>query len=167
MWVSLLAFCCLLALTSFLQGEDISHYHITKQRSDDVVTVEKEGGVTVFNVRSSNGIGWAKFTNDRAWPMKAFVRLQYQEDRAWEHLENFTLSSGRAFITIDRAGNFEVRPTSETGRDALGDLTPEQLREKLGLHLKQSESAIEIELPMNWLAEESEFTLRWIDVYRN
>ena len=49
------------------QAEESSHYTIAKQRNQDDVTVEKEGGVTMYSIRSSNGIGWAKFTDDEAW----------------------------------------------------------------------------------------------------
>ena len=150
-----------------LRGDEFSHYKITQQRSNDAVSVDKENGVTVFNVVSSNGIGWAKIQNEKAWPMKAVVRLNYKSGRQWQHLEGFSISSSRATISSSLRGGLEVRPLTDKGRQSLEGLSEEELAERVGLQIKTAESGIEIELPMTWLAEESEITIRWIDLYRN
>ena len=154
-------------LVAGAQGDDFSHFKITKQRSADVVSVTREQGVTVFNVSSSNGIGWAKIENDKAWPMKAIVRLSYQGDRPWKHLEGFTIASTRANIASSLSGGLEVRPITEKGRQALKGLSKEELAERVGFECRVVDHAIEIELPMTWLAEERTFTIRWIDFYRS
>ena len=156
-----------LLCVSAASGEGTSHFDITKQRSADKVTVARENGVTVFNIDSSNGIGWAKIENDKAWPMKAIVRLRYSSGRQWQHLENFSISSGRAVISTSMKGGLEVRAMNDKGREALDGLDREELAERVGMRFRVVEDGIETELPMPWLAEERAFTIRWIDLYRN
>ena len=160
-------FLAALSLIPAARGEETSHFNITKQRSADKITVAKENGVTIFNISSSNGIGWAKIQNDKAWPMKAIVRLQYSSGRQWQHLENFTIASGRAFISTNLNGGLEVRPINDKGREALEGLSEQELAERVGVEFRVVDNYVETELPMQWLAEESEFTIRWIDLYRN
>lgn len=152
---------------SAARGEETSHFDITMQRNADEVTVAKESGVTVFSINSSNGIGWAKIENDKAWPMKAIVRLTYKDGRQWQHLEGFTISSGRASISTSLKGGLEVRTMNDKGRDALDGLSNEELNDRVGVQFRVVDNGIETELPMPWLAEENEFTIRWIDLYRN
>ena len=160
-------------LTTFLivsaarSEDDTAPFTITKQRGADEVNVVKENGVTVFSIHSSNGIGWAKIKNDKAWPMKAIVRLQYKSGRQWQHLEHFSIASQRANVLTNLNGMLEVRPTNDQGREALNGLSKPELAERVGLQFRVAGNGLEAELPMNWLAAESEFTLRWINLYRN
>ena len=154
-------------LVSPALAEDTAPFTITKQRNADEITVTRENGVTVFNIRSSNGIGWAKIANDKAWPMKALVRLSYASGRQWQHLENFSIASPRAHVSTSLRGNLEVRPMNKAGGEALNGLSKEELAERVGMQFNVADNGLEAELPMTWLAEEREFTLRWIDLYRN
>ena len=46
-------------------------------------------------------------------------------------------------------------------------MSKQELADRVGVQFRAVDNGIETELPMPWLAEESEFTIRWIDLYRN
>ncbi len=150
-----------------LAAEPSSNFEITWQRKADSVEVVKEQGVTVFVVSSSNGIGWAKLRTEKAWPMKAKVRLQYAGGREWEHLEEFSITNARGRIVTSLKRGVEYQPISDAGRREKEELDRDELARRIATPLDAQDGKIEILLPIIWLANENEFTIRWIDQFRN
>ncbi len=142
-------------------------FTVTKPRKTDEVSVLQEEGATVFAITSRSGIGWVKVRNEGAWPMKAVVRLQYDGQRPWKHLEGFSITNRRASLNTSMQGGLEVRLSNDQGREQLGDLDKQALAEKVGMEVEKVGDAVEIQLPITWLSGENEFTIRWVDLYRN
>ena len=145
------------------QGDEAADFTIAKQRSADVVTVSKEQGITVFDVSSSNGIGWAKIQNNKSWPMKAKVRITYSSGHPWKRMEQFAVSKGNSVISTyltDRSNEAEDLRTVRKPGSATA-------KEQVPLTIERVGDAVEVELPMPWLADESQFMIRWVDVFRN
>lgn len=151
-----------------VRADEPSGFEITKQRRADTVTVVKEQGATVFVISSSNGIGWVKIQTEKAWPMKATVRLEYADGRPWKHLEHFSIANTQARIATSlKQREVEFTPLTDQARREAEKLPPQELAQRVAMSLVQREGKVEILLPMPWLAQQDELTFRWIDLYRN
>jgi hypothetical protein len=118
----------------------------------------EDNGVAVV-AYSSTGIGELKMKSGGApWPMALKLRLKYNETRGFMHLEGFRLSTGKASLQTS-LGREEPEIDSVDGAARLHAAKPE-------LKVIKTDDAIEVLLPMAWLADSDEFTLRWIDLYR-
>ena len=164
---SLQSLALVLWLAPFALCEEPTNFTITKQRKADTITVLQERGVTVFAVSSSNGIGWAKIENRKAWPMKAIVRLAYADGREWKHLEQFSIVCRHATISTQLRGGAEVRLMDDQAADEFRSLSREEVTARYGIEISQGEKTIDLLLPMNVLAAEDGFTIRWVDLFRN
>ena len=147
--------------------EDVSPYTVTKQRKADRVVVEKEQGVTVFVVSSSNGIGWAKIESNKAWPMQAKVRLTYANGREWKYLEQFSIESNGITVATNLRGGLDFRSRSAEEQTKFKALEKDERQSRYGIVVRKDAEHIEIVLPMVWLAGEDGFTIRWVDLFRN
>ena len=53
------------------------------------------------------------------------------------------------------------------GRREKEELSADELAQRIATTLNAQDGKIEILLPIIWLADENEFTIRWIDQFRN
>ncbi len=122
--------------------------------------VKTEDNGIVIVAYSSSGIGELKVKNGSApWPMTLKLRLKYDETRGFRHLEAFTLSDAKSRLQSS-LGREEVEVDFVDGAAPRDAAKPE-------MKVVKTNDAIEILLPMAWLADSDEFTLHWIDLFRH
>jgi hypothetical protein len=123
------------------------------------VKVDDEEGVVVIDVTSPGGIGQITVQNGgQPWPMKAKLRLRYDAKRTFTHLEGCTVTDSKSRLQTF-LGAEEVEVASLVGvlpRDA----------PKPDLKVEKANGTIEVTLPMNWIGDEKEFAIHWVDFYR-
>lgn len=121
--------------------------------------LQQVDGATVVEITSAGGIGQATVqSGGQPWPMKMKLRLRYDAKRPFTHLEGFNLSDSKSRLhTFLDSESVEVEYADGAARLDTG---------KPELQVRKVDGAIEITLPMAWLADEKEFTLHWIDFYR-
>jgi hypothetical protein len=122
------------------------------------VNVQAEDGVVVIDVTSPGGIGQIAVQNGgQPWPMKAKLRLRYDAKRAFTHLEGCTVTDSKSRLhTFLGSDSVEIDYVDGAARRDFPK--PELKVEKAG--------TIELTLPMNWLSDEKEFSVHWVDFYR-
>ena len=146
--------------------DEVAEYQISLKREADQVLVSQKKDVTVFKVVSASGIGSATIARGRQpWPDQALVRLSYTSGKGFENLEGFTITnstiriesgltvSGKVIAQLHRADDKEGGPGEELDTAAMS--------------LRVTPAGIEVRLPMKLLAPQPQFTIDWVDAYRN
>ena len=147
-------------------------FNITPAKQEDVITVTNENGVTVFDVQSFSGIGFAKIELvSGAMPETITVRLHTKG------LEEFRLSYNETVIAAsipsgEGSGEGNQRLLSPDGESPITSVHPLWMRIEIVSNqsiqkIPLEDGYFEITLPKEFAKNAgNSFEISWVDFYR-